>query len=350
MDAVASMLYLDYGKNDGEWVANKYGGKENLEAIELLKHLNSMMAKRNKNVLMIAEESTAWPMVTGDVENGGLGFNMKWNMGWMNDFLTYMKTDPLFRKHCHGCITFSMMYAYSEKFLLVFSHDEVVHGKGSLVNKMPGEYEQKFANLRTAMMFMTGHPGKKFLFMGQEFAQFSEWSEARGLDWHLLSEYEKHQEYHKFSKDMNKLYKTEPSLYEQDFNPNGFEWMSCMDADRSIVSFVRRAKDNNDMLLFVCNFTPVAYENFRQAVPVPGKYKEIFNSDSVKYGGSGMVNSRQIAATDEPCDGRECSIEMNLAPLGTAVFRIKQEEPKPKKSKTAEKKTTVKATKATKEA
>ena len=343
MDAVASMLYLDYGKNDGEWVANKYGGKENLEAIELLKHLNSMMAKRNKNVLMIAEESTAWPMVSGPVEDGGLGFTMKWNMGWMNDFLTYMKTDPLFRKHCHGCITFSMMYAYSEKFLLVFSHDEVVHGKGSLVNKMPGEYEQKFANLRTAMMFMTGHPGKKFLFMGQEFAQFSEWSEARGLDWHLLSEYEKHQQFHKFSKDMNKLYKTEPSLYEQDFNPNGFEWMSCMDADRSIVSFVRRAKDNNDMLLFVCNFTPVAYENFRQAVPVPGKYKEIFNSDSEKYGGTGMVNSKQITATDEPCDGRECSIEMKLAPLGTAVFRIKQEEP-------VEKKTTKKNTKKTKEA
>ena len=347
MDAVASMLYLDYGKNDGEWVANRYGGKENLEAIELLKHLNSMMAKRNKNVLMIAEESTAWPMVSGSVEDGGLGFNMKWNMGWMNDFLTYMKTDPLFRKHCHGCITFSMMYAYSEKFLLVFSHDEVVHGKGSLVNKMPGDYEQKFANLRTAMMFMTGHPGKKFLFMGQEFAQFSEWSEARGLDWNLIADYEKHQQFHKFSKDMNKLYKTEPSLYEQDFNPNGFEWMSCMDADRSIVSFIRRAKDNDDMLLFVCNFTPVAYENFRQAVPVPGKYKEIFNSDAEKYGGTGMVNPKQIIATDEPCDGRECSIEMKLAPLGTAVFRIKAEMPAEKKTT---KKTTKKNVKDTKEA
>ena len=333
MDAVASMLYLDYGKNDGEWVANSYGGKENLEAIELLKHLNSIMHKRNENVLMIAEESTAWPMVSGKVEDGGLGFDMKWNMGWMNDFLTYMRTDPLFRKHCHGCITFSMMYAYSEKFLLVFSHDEVVHGKGSLINKMPGEYDQKFANLRSAMMFMTGHPGKKFLFMGQEFAQFSEWSEAKSLDWELLDQYEKHQAFHKFSKDMNKLYLTEPSLYEQDFSPEGFEWMSCMDADRSIVSFVRRAKNTDDMLLFVCNFTPVAYEDFQQAVPVPGKYKEIFNSDAAKYGGTDMVNPKQIAAKAESCDGRNYSIHMSLAPLGTAVFRIKKEEPKKKTTK-----------------
>ena len=336
MDAVASMLYLDYGKNDGEWVANSYGGKENLEAIELLKHLNSIMHIRNKNVLMIAEESTAWPMVSGKVEDGGLGFNMKWNMGWMNDFLTYMRTDPLFRKHCHGCITFSMMYAYSERFLLVFSHDEVVHGKGSLINKMPGEYDQKFANLRTAMMFMTGHPGKKFLFMGQEFAQFSEWNEAKSLDWELLEQYEKHQAFHKFSKDMNKLYRTEPSLYEQDFSPEGFEWMSCMDADRSIVSFVRRAKDADDMLLFVCNFTPVAYEDFLQAVPVPGKYKEIFNSDAAKYGGTDMVNPKQIAAKAESCDGRNYSIHMQLAPLGTAVFRIKKEEPKKKTNRKAE--------------
>lgn len=346
MDAVASMLYLDYGKNDGEWIANRYGGRENLEAIELLKHLNSIMHKRNKNVLMIAEESTAWPMVSGPVEEGGLGFDMKWNMGWMNDFLTYMKTDPLFRKHCHGCITFSMMYAYSEKFLLVFSHDEVVHGKGSLVNKMPGDYDHKFANLRTAMMFMTGHPGKKLLFMGQEFAQFSEWSEAKSLDWNLISEYQKHQEFHLFSKEMNKLYQSEPSLYEQDFCPEGFEWMSCMDADRSIVSFVRRAKNTDDMLLFVCNFTPVSYEAFRQAVPVYGKYKEIFNSDAVKYGGTGMVNAKQLTAKEVPCDGRDYSIQMSLAPLGTAVFRIKKEEPKKKTATKTTKKTTKKAKEA----
>ncbi len=337
MDAVASMLYLDYGKNDGEWVANRYGGKENLEAIELLKHLNSIMHKRNENILMVAEESTAWPMVSGSVEDGGLGFNLKWNMGWMNDFLQYMRTDPLFRKGCHGCITFSMMYAYSEKFLLVFSHDEVVHGKGSLINKMPGEYEQKFANLRTALMFMLGHPGKKFLFMGQEFAQFAEWNEAKGLDWNLPEEYDMHRNFHEFARDMNLFYKAEPALYEQDFSPEGFEWMSCMDADRSIVSFVRRAKNSDDMLLFVCNFTPVSYETFTQAVPVPGKYKEIFNSDAEKYGGTGMVNSRQLTAKAVPCDGRDYSIEMSLAPLGTAVFRIKKEEPKPEKKVKEEK-------------
>ncbi len=339
MDAVASMLYLDYGKNDGEWVANCYGGKENLEAIELLKHLNSIMCKRNKNVLMIAEESTAWPMVTGPVEEGGLGFSMKWNMGWMNDFLSYMKLDPLFRKSAHGCITFSMMYAYSERFLLVFSHDEVVHGKGSLVNKMPGEYEQKFANLRTAMMFMTGHPGKKFLFMGQEFAQFAEWSEAKSLDWNLVQEYEMHEKFRNFSKDMNKLYKSEPALYEQDFSWEGFEWMSCMDADRSIVSFVRRAKNSDDMLLFVCNFTPVPYENFLQAVPCAGKYKEIFNSDAEKYGGGNAVNARQKAAKAVPCDGKDYSIEMTLPPLATVVFRYqKPAEKKPTEKKVVEKK------------
>ena len=332
MDAVASMLYLDYGRESGEWVPNPYGGRENLESMELIKHLNSIMHKRNEGVLMIAEESTAWPMVTGTVESGGLGFDMKWNMGWMNDFLQYLKTDPLFRKHCHGCITFSMMYAYSERYQLVFSHDEVVHGKGSLINKMPGEYDNKFANLRTALMFMTGHPGKKLLFMGQDFAQFSEWSEARSLDWYLLEEYEKHRRFHAFVRDMNKLYLSEKALYEQDFVPAGFEWMSCMDADRSIVSFVRHAKDSEDLLLFVCNFTPVSYENFQQAVPFPGKYKEIFNSDAEKYGGTGMVNSRQKTAKAEPCDGKDYSIEISLAPLGTSVFRFKKEELKAEKA------------------
>lgn len=335
MDAVASMLYLDYGKNDGEWVANCYGGKENLEAIELLKHLNSIMHKRNKNILMIAEESTAWPMVTGKVEDGGLGFNLKWNMGWMNDFLSYMKTDPLFRKHAHGCITFSMMYAYSERFLLVFSHDEVVHGKGSMINKMPGEYEHKFANLRTAFAFMNGHPGKNFLFMGQDFAQFAEWNEAKSLDWNLIEEYEMHKKFNNFCRDLNKLYTTEPSMYEQDFVPDGFEWMSCMDADRSIVSFVRRAKDSDDCLLFVCNFTPVLYEKFVQAVPGPGKYKEIFNSDAERYGGANYVNTRQLTAKKVPCDGRDYSIEFTLPPLGTTVFRVKKTEVKKTEGKTA---------------
>ncbi len=332
MDAVASMLYLDYGKNDGEWVANRYGGRENLEAIELLKHLNSIMHKRNKNVLMIAEESTAWPMVTGAVEEGGLGFDLKWNMGWMNDFLSYMRTDPLFRKHAHHNLTFSLMYAYSERFLLVFSHDEVVHGKGSLINKMPGEYEQKFANLRTAYLFMAGHPGKKALFMGQDFAQFAEWNEAKSLDWNLPKEYEMHRIFQEYCKELYHLYKEEPALYEQDFAPEGFEWMSCLDADRSIVSFVRRAQNTEDMLLFVCNFTPVSYEKFIQSVPGPGKYKEIFNSDAEKFGGSGMVNPRQLTAKNRPCDGREYSVEMKLAPLSATVFRVKSVTEKGKKT------------------
>ncbi|MGN0506108.1 MAG: 1,4-alpha-glucan branching protein GlgB [Lachnospiraceae bacterium] len=334
MDAVASMLYLDYGKNDGEWIPNKYGGRENLDAIELLKHLNSIMKKRNKNVLMIAEESTAWPMVSGPVEDGGLGFQLKWNMGWMNDFLQYMRQDPLFRKSVHGCLTFSMVYAYSERFLLVFSHDEVVHGKGSLINKMPGTYEQKFANLRTAYMFMAGHPGKKLLFMGQDFAQFAEWNEAKSLDWNLPEEYDMHREFRLFCKELNEFYKANTALYEQDFVPEGFEWMSCMDADHSIVSFVRRGKKKGDELLFVCNFTPVLYEKFHQAVPQLGKYKEVFNSDEVRFGGTGAVNARQKTAKKVPCDGREQSIEITLPPLGVAVFRFKEEEAKPKKEKT----------------
>ncbi len=333
MDAVASMLYLDYGKNDGEWVANKYGGRENLDAIELLKHLNSIMKKRNKNVLMIAEESTAWPMITGPVEDGGLGFSLKWNMGWMNDFLQYMRQDPLFRKGVHGCLTFSMMYAYSERFLLVFSHDEVVHGKGSLINKMPGDYEQKFANLRAAYSFMTGHPGKKFLFMGQDFAQFAEWNEAKSLDWNLAEEYGAHKKFKLFCQELNTFYQENTALYEQDFMTEGFEWMSCMDADRSIVSFVRRGKKKGDMLLFVCNFTPVLYEKFTQAVPKLGKYKEVFNSDAERYGGTGAANARQKTAKKVPCDGQEQSIEITLPPLGVTVFRFKEEEPKkPKKT------------------
>lgn len=326
MDAVASMLYLDYGKKEGEWIPNRYGGRENLEAIELLKHLNSMMHKRNKNVLMIAEESTAWPMVSGPVEEGGLGFSMKWNMGWMNDFLQYMKQDPLFRKGVHGCLTFSLMYAYSEKFLLVFSHDEVVHGKGSLINKMPGEYEQKFANLRAAYSFMIGHPGKKLLFMGQDFAQFSEWSEEKSLDWELIEQYESHQKIHNFCKALNQLYLKHPALYEQDSVPEGFTWMSCLDADRSIVSFIRQGKKNGETLLVVCNFTPVVYKDFRQAVPYAGEYKEIFNSDAAKFGGSNAVNVRQKTAKKIPQDGQEYSIQMTLPPLGVAVLIHKKGE------------------------
>jgi 1,4-alpha-glucan branching enzyme len=324
MDAVASMLYLDYGKNDGEWVANIYGGRENLQAIELMKHLNSIMKKRNKGVLMIAEESTAWPKITGDVEDDGLGFDFKWNMGWMNDYLTYMRQDPIFRKGCHGMLTFSMMYAYSENFILVLSHDEVVHGKGSMLNKMPGSIEDKYANLKAAYGYMMCHPGKKLLFMGQDFGQEREWSEERSLDWFLLKEDKAHAMLHKYTKDLFALYKNYPALSKLDQDPEGFEWMSCLDADHSMVSFVRKTENPDESLFVVCNFTPVVYEKLALGVPFPGKYKEIFNSDDVKYGGSGNVNTRLKQSKPVKVDGHADSIEVNIPPLGIAIFTCKQ--------------------------
>ncbi len=320
MDAVASMLYLDYGKNDGEWLPNIYGGRENLEAIEIIKHLNSMMKKRNPGALMIAEESTAWPKITGDLDDDGLGFDFKWNMGWMNDFTSYMRQDPLFRKGCHGMLTFSMMYAYSENFILVLSHDEVVHGKGSMFNKMPGYKENKFPNLKACYGFMMTHPGKKLLFMGQEFGQEREWSEERSLDWFLLSEDPVHQQMDKFSRDLFALYRKYPALYKLDQQTEGFEWMSCLDADHSMVSFVRRTENPEETLFIVCNFTPNVYEKHAVAVPFEGKYKEILNSDDVKYGGAGNVNPRMKQSKAVMVDGRENSVEITVPPLGIAVF------------------------------
>ncbi|MFW5669368.1 MAG: 1,4-alpha-glucan branching protein GlgB, partial [Acetivibrio ethanolgignens] len=292
MDAVASMLYLDYGKNDGEWVPNKYGGNGNLEAMDMLRHLNTVFKKRKDGALLIAEESTAWPKITGSIKNDGLGFDYKWNMGWMNDFTNYMKTDPLFRKGCHGGLTFSMVYAYSEKFILVLSHDEVVHGKGSMINKMPGEYEQKFANLRAAYGFMMAHPGKKLLFMGQDFAQFSEWSEEKSLEWELVEQYDSHRKMQEYVSVLNALYQKYPAFYQLDSNPKGFEWINCNDAEKSIVSFVRKTTKKEETMLVVCNFTPVVREKFGVGVPFAGKYKEIFNSDDVKFGGDGNTNPR----------------------------------------------------------
>ena len=343
MDAVASMLYLDYGRRDGQWVANKYGSNENLEAIELLKHLNSVFHKNNDGAVIIAEESTAWPKITGKVEDDGLGFDLKWNMGWMNDFTGYMKQDPLFRKGCHGMLTFSMMYAYSERFVLVLSHDEVVHGKCSMLNKMPGFTVDKFANLRAAYGFMMGHPGKKLLFMGQEFAQEREWSEARSLDWDILDD-ELHQKMQKFCADLNKLYTSRPAFTELDNDPNGFKWMSCLDADHSIVSFIRYDGKKENTLLFVFNFTPVVYNYFIQAVPYAGNYKEILNSDAEKYGGSGRVNSKVRKSRPMPKDGQNNSIEMVLPPLSVCVFEykpapIKVETPEKEKAPAAKKKT-----------
>lgn len=325
MDAVASMLYLDYGKNDGEWVANKDGGNENYEAIEFLKHLSLVMHKRKDGALLIAEESTSWPKVSEDVKDGGLGFHMKWNMGWMNDFTTYMKQDPLFRKGCHGTLTFSMIYAYSEKFILVLSHDEVVHGKGSMLNKMPGRESEKFANLRTAYGFMMAHPGKKLLFMGQDFGQIREWSEERSLDWALLECIE-HQQMQTYMKDLIHLYKKYPALYEFDFNPKGFSWISSLDADHSIVSFTRMTKKKNEMLFVICNFTPVIYENQMTAVPLEGKYKEIFNSDALEYGGLGNVNKRAKHAKKMQLDGQQYALQINIPPLGISIFKFTGEE------------------------
>jgi len=332
IDAVASMLYLDYGKKDGEWIANKYGGKENLEAIELFRHMNSIMKKRNPGVMMIAEESTAWPMVTGDVKEGGLGFDYKWNMGWMNDFTNYMKTDPIYRSGNQGALTFSIMYAYSENFMLVLSHDEVVHGKCSMINKMPGSYEQKFANLRAAYAYMMMHPGKKLLFMGQDFAQFSEWSEAKSLDWELTEEYEAHRKMQAYYKALNHFYKANPALYEVDYDTEGFEWIDCMDAQRSIITFLRCSKKKKQQLLVVCNFIPVTQTDYRVGVPFAGKFKEIFNSDAVEFGGEGNGNPRVKQSKPVNWNNRDNSIEITIPGLSVLVFSCEEEEPKKKAS------------------
>ena len=339
MDAVASMLYLDYGKNAGEWIANMYGGNENLEAVEFLKHLNSIFARDTEGAVLIAEESTAWPKVSGDENDGGLGFDFKWNMGWMNDFLDYMQCDPYFRHDHYGELTFSMLYAYSEKFVLVFSHDEVVHGKGSMAGKMPGDtQEKKFANLRTAYGFMMGHPGKKLLFMGQDFGQMDEWNEKESLEWGLLK-YDIHSQMKDYVKALNHLYRTQPALYKMDYEPEGFEWINCTYNDENIVIFERKTDKPEETLLFVCNFVPVEHEKFRLGVPFAGKYKEILNSDAKQFGGSGMVNPRVKMSKKEEWDARENSIVINLAPMSVAVFSCTpyEEEAEPEKKKTAEK-------------
>lgn len=313
VDAVASMLYLDYGKRDGEWVANKYGDNKNLEAIEFFKHLNSLIRKRNKGVQMIAEESTAWPLVTGSPEDGGLGFSLKWNMGWMNDFLEYMKLDPYFRKYNHNKMTFSMMYAYSEKYVLVLSHDEVVHLKCSMLNKMPGELDDKFKNLKAGYAFMFGHPGKKLLFMGQDFGQLREWSEEREIDWFLLGE-DNHRDLKSYVHQLLELYRKYPALYAMDNDPEGFEWINPEDGNRSIFSFVRKSPTKRNNLLFVCNFTPVARPDYRVGVPKKKQYKLIFTE-------KGMCEPRVFKAEKINADNRDYSIGYELPPYGVAVFQ-----------------------------
>ena len=321
VDAVASMLYLDYGKQDGQWVANKYGGNENLEAIEFFKHLNSVILGRNKGAAMIAEESTAWPKVTGAPEDDGLGFSLKWNMGWMHDFTEYMKLDPYFRKNAHNMMTFAMSYAYSENYILVLSHDEVVHLKCSMLNKMPGLGFDKYANLKAGYAFMTGHPGKKLLFMGQEFAQLREWSEERELDWFLLAEPE-HQQIQNWYRDLLHLYKKNKAMYELDSDPAGFEWVNADDCFRSIYSFIRHSKGNKKNLLFVCNFTPMERPDYRVGVPRRKQLKLILNSDDPKYGGKGEERPLVYKPVKQECDGRPYSFAYPLPAYGVAVFEF----------------------------
>lgn len=326
MDAVASMLYLDYGKRDGEWIPNMYGGKENLDAVEFFKHLNSMFKEKYQGVMLIAEESTAWPKVTGAVEEDGLGFDYKWNMGWMNDTLEYMKLDPLYRSNHYYQLTFSMIYAYTERFILSLSHDEVVHGKGSLIGKMFGEtLEQKAASLRALYGYMMTHPGRKLLFMGQDIGQVDEWSEEKSIQWNLL-EYDLHCQIKEYVKALNELYRSNPALYELDDCDEGFEWINCISTNENILAYVRRAENLEDMLLVIVNFSGASFENRKFGVPAKGKYKEIFNSDSEKFGGSGFTNPRLKQAKKEECDGREYSITLKVPPMGITVLKYSPAE------------------------
>ena len=321
VDAVASMLYLDYGRNDGQWVPNIYGGNENLEAIEFFRHLNNVVKKRNPGALMIAEESTAWPKVTDKAEYGGLDFSLKWNMGWMHDFLEYMKLDPYFRKYNHNKMNFAMMYAYSENYMLVLSHDEVVHLKCSMIEKMPGLYDDKFKNLMVAYAFMTGHPGKKLLFMGQDFGQHREWSEARELDWDLL-EKDRNRQLQNFMKALLHIYKKNKCLYEYDCWPEGFEWINANDGDRSIFSFVRHSENGKNNLLFVCNFTPVARPDYRVGTTCRRKHTLILNSDAAEFGGSGEEKPEVYKPQKKTADERKYSIAYDLPAYGVAIFKF----------------------------
>ena len=327
VDAVASMLYLDYGKQDGQWLPNKDGGNENYDAIELLRKINTVMEERNPGAFLIAEESTAWAGVTAPASMKGLGFLYKWNMGWMNDFLEYMKMDPYFRSFNHNRLTFSLSYTYAENYVLVISHDEVVHLKCSMLNKMPGFEVDKFANLRTAYGFMYGHPGKKLLFMGQEFGQLREWSEARSLDWFLL-EQPLHKQMQKWVADLNHLYTTYDACYYNDNDQMGFEWTKVDDANTSIIAFVRRGKTAKDQLLFVCNFVPVERKDYWIGVPCLTEYEEIINSDAKMYGGSGTKNGT-VKAFEEKCDRMPYAISIDIAPLSMMVFKYDYVDKKP---------------------
>ena len=320
VDAVASMLYLDYGRREGQWIPNRYGGKENIDAIHFLRALNERVYAEFPDAMTIAEESTSWPQVSRPIYVGGLGFGLKWNMGWMHDILEYMSQDPIFRSYHHNQLTFSLLYAFSENFVLPFSHDEVVYGKGSMLHKMPGVEWQKFANLRLLYGFMFGHPGKKLLFMGDEFGQRSEWNHDASLDWHLLQN-PFHAGLKRWVRDLNTLYRGAPALYEFDFDTAGFEWVDCKDVQRSVICFLRRGRNREDQLLFVCNFTPVVRHNYRVGVPVEGIWKETLNSDAPIYGGGGQGNFGGSSTVPLPMHGRPSSLNLTLPPLGIVVFR-----------------------------
>ena len=321
-DAVASMLYLDYAKREGDWIPNRFGGRENLDAIDFLRTLNQKVYAEYPRATTIAEESTAWPMVSKPTYVGGLGFGFKWNMGWMHDTLSYMSKEPIYRTYHHNQILFSLMYAFSENFILPFSHDEVVYGKGSMIRKMPGDDWQKFANLRLLYGYMFGHPGKKLLFMGDDFGQWNEWNHDTSLDWHLLEQDPRHKQLQRWVRDLNTLMRGERALYELDSDPAGFEWIDCNDTARSVLTFIRKTVRAEDTLLFVCNFTPAPRQNYRVGVPGGGFWKEILNSDAPLYGGSGQGNMGGIDASPLPMHGRPWSLNVTAPPLGVVVFKV----------------------------
>jgi len=325
VDGVASMLYLDYSRKEGEWIPNRYGGRENLEAIDFLKRLNSEIYGNYPGVQTIAEESTAWPMVSRPIHSGGLGFGMKWNMGWMHDILDYFTKDPIHRKHHHDELTFSFLYVFTENFMLSLSHDEVVYGKGSLIRKMPGDDWQKFANLRLLYGYMYAHPGKKLLFMGSEFAQWNEWDHEKSLDWNLL-EFDPHRNIKRWVSELNQFYSDEPALFEQDFSSEGFEWVDASDWQNSIVSFIRKDKSGKKLILAVCNFTPVPRSNYKLGVPREGLWKERLNSDAKEYGGSGQGNMGGVRSVPVRCHGKPYSLSLTLPPLGIVFFKWEQDK------------------------
>ncbi|HET8752915.1 MAG TPA: 1,4-alpha-glucan branching enzyme, partial [Salinimicrobium sp.] len=323
VDAVASMLYLDYSRKEGEWQPNEHGGRENLEALSFLKEFNEVVYGEFPDAVTIAEESTAWPMVSKPTYMGGLGFGMKWMMGWMHDTLEYFQKDAIHRKHHQNMITFSLNYAFSENFMLPLSHDEVVYGKQALLNKMPGDEWNKFANLRSLYSYMYAHPGTKLLFMGAEFGQTSEWNHDSSLDWHVTHE-SLHQKVQETLKALNYLYKTEPALYEISFEREGFEWLDINDADNSVISFFRKGKNEKDNIMVICNFTPVVRENYRIGVPKMANWEEIFNSDDERFGGSNVKNQNTIEATSLQTHNKDFSIALTLPPM--AVIYLKQKQ------------------------